>query len=143
MKLSLIRKIAIALAVALAVVLAVVFADWREVLNIFGFIGIVATIAIPIYLYFNRQVASKESEERDDKMRDCVRMLKDLKQELPEYGNAIDFVIDEVQKIAFGEGIAQTYLGKEIALREKWVKLAKHPKLREKWLGEEWKEWIK
>lgn len=134
MKLSFIGKIAVALAVALAVLLAVVFIDWQEIVHVFGFIGVVAAIAIPVYLYFNRQLASKESEERDDKMRDCVRMLEDLKQELPEYGNAIDFIIDEVRRIPFPREIAQTSLGKEIELREKWAKLAKHPKLREEWI---------
>ena len=118
----------------------------KGVIDFFTIFGMATAVIIPIYYFYNRGVTKGKEQKRHDKMRDCVTMLKDLKQELPEYGNAIDFIIDEVQKIPSPQEIAQTYLGKEIALREKWVKLAKHPKLREKWLklvGEEWKEWIK
>lgn len=147
MKLSRIAKVAIALAVTLVTILIVVTyaPTWREITIAFAFIGIVATIVIPIYFYFDMHRSRERGDEQARRMSACVTMLKDLKQELPEYGNEIDFIIDEVGYILHPR-IAESYQGKKDTLRENWVKLSKHPKLREKWLklvAEEYKEWLK
>lgn len=118
----------------------------RGVIDFFTIFGMATAVIIPVYLYFNSKVSSKHLEEQVHKMRDCVTMLKDLKQELPEYGNEIDFIIDEVHRIRSPRGVAESYDSKKAALMENWVKLSKHPKLREKWLklvAEEYKEWLK
>lgn len=99
MKLSRLAKAAIALAVTLVVFLVVItygLPTWREIITAFGFIGMAATIGIPIYIYI--RLHSKEWRGWRTRMKDYEYTLRDLKDDLPEYKDTIDTIIDGIRE---------------------------------------------